>query len=88
LTRQVIWQGCLILKVVIRIEEKQNHREGDFSISLFESNLHRYTLFCILQMQLIHLKSSDTKNQSMIQLPFCELHGIGNAEMTQRVFVS
>jgi len=24
----------------------------------------------------------------MIQLPFCELHGIGSAEMTLRVFVS
>ena len=24
----------------------------------------------------------------MIQLPFCELHGIGSAEMTLRAFVS
>ena len=38
-------------------------------------------------MQLIHLKSSDIKYPRLIQLPLCELHGIGSAEMTRRAFV-
>ncbi len=38
-------------------------------------------------MQLIHLKSSDITYQRLIQLPLCELHGIGSAEMTRRAFV-